>query len=434
MKKKSRKLKFFSLLFCALLLSANFLSFPAGADMYDEDKVNSSYAAVYNVENKTFVFQKNSDDKISSANCAKIMTAILALEHYKDLDEVITVPLSSLQNLDGAIIFGLLSGEQITVRDLIYTMLVGNCNDSASVLACDIAETNAIFALKMNEKAEELGLENTFFKNSTGLGSADAYTTAEDCLRLCAYALTIPEFSKIANTTKYVVPATNKHSEKTVYTKNYFLSRQTFSDYYWQDADGISSLKTDEGYTVISSYSAYSMTYICICAGADRSESKKIYAYGDVKNLLLWASKEYTTLKVLDSSEIFGEVYVALSSESDYVSVVPESSLYAYLPRSTDISAETEPRFEITKKELTAPVEKGTVVGKVHIYLGDKEIASCNLVTKFSVEKSAVLAFKDALFGKRSLVIIGFLVLSAAVFGAIRFSVFYAISKKKTSE
>lgn len=434
MKRKFRAVKFFSHALCALLLLNFFFGTTVGAAMYDENQINSPYAAVYNVENKAFLFEKNADERISAANCAKIMTAILALEHYENLDEVITVPLASIQNLEGATIFGLLSGEQITVRDLIYTMLVGNCNDSASVLACDIAGTNALFALKMNEKADDIGLENTFFKNSTGLGAADAYTTVKDCLRICAYALQIKGFSDIVNTTKYTVPATNKHSEKTVYTKNYFLSKQTYADYYWQDANGMSSTYTDEGYTVISSYSAYSMTYICICAGAQKSGAGKIHAYGDVKNLLRWASKEYTTLKVLDNSKIFDEIHVKLAKDKDYVSIVPESSLYAYLPHDTDITSVVEQRYEITEKELTAPVEIGTVVGKVRLYIDDEEIASCNLVTKFSVEKSGTLAFKNALFSSKMLIGIGVLILIACLFGIIRFLVFLAISKKGASE
>lgn len=423
-----------SLAMCALLLCSLFFGTAASAAMYDESKINSQYAAVYNVENGTFLFQKGGDEKISSSNTAKIMTAVLALEHYKNLDEVITVPLASIQNLEGATIFGLLSGEQITVRDLIYTMLVGNCNDCASVLACDIAGTNALFALEMNDKAKEIGLEKTFFKNSTGIGATDAYTTVKDALLLCSYALSVDGFSEIANTTKYTVSATNKHSEKTVYTKNYFLSRQTYSDYYWQEANGISALNADEGYTVISSYTAYSMTYICICAGAGKSDAGKILAYSDVKNLLRWASTEYTTLKVLDSSQIFGEIPVTLSKEKNYVSVVPETSLYAYLPHDTDVSSEVEIKYEITEKELSAPVEIGTKVGNVSLYMDGEEIASCALVTKFSAERSGMLAFKATLFSGKTFAVISVFALIACVYGVIRFLVFLEISKKGSSE
>jgi D-alanyl-D-alanine carboxypeptidase len=120
----------FSFLICTLMLFIFLFGTTANAAMYDKNKLDSLYAAVYNAEKGTFLFEKNADMRISAANSAKIMTAVLALEYYKDLDKVITVPLASIQGLDGATIFGLLSGEKVTVRDLIYTMLVGNCNDS----------------------------------------------------------------------------------------------------------------------------------------------------------------------------------------------------------------------------------------------------------------------------------------------------------------
>lgn len=426
--------KAFSLVLCAFVFAVFIFGTNAGASMYNEEKISSQYAAVYNIENGTFLFQKNGDEKISSANCAKIMTAIIALEHYQNLDKVITVAPSHLQNLEDATIFGLLSGESITVRDLLYTMLVGNCNDSASVLACDISGNNAAFAEKMNEKAAEIGLEDTFFKNATGLGAADSYTSAKDCLLLCAYAWKLSGFSDIVNTTKYTVGATNKHSEKTVYTKNYFLSRQTYADYYWQDASGLSTCATSEGNTVISTYTSYSMTYICICAGATKNSQGKNAAYGEVKELLRWASEEYTTLKILDSSRIFGEVSVELARDRNYVSVVPESSLYAYLPHDTNIDEEIEVQYEINETKLTAPVDIGTAVGKVSLYRDGEKIASCDLVTKFSVERSGFLSFKASLFSGKMIIGTSILFILACSFGIIRFLVFLEISKKGSSE
>ena len=425
----------FSLFLCALMLATLVFGITANAAMYDESKIESLYAAVYNADNGTFLFKKNADIRISAANSAKIMTAVLALEHYQNLDTVITVPLASIQGLEGATIFGLLSGEKVTVRDLIYTMLVGNCNDSAYVLACDMEKTNALFAVKMNEKAESLGLSDTFYKNSTGLGAKDAYTTVKDTLVLCAYALGINGFSDIVNTAKYTVPETNKHGAKTVYTKNYFLSKQTYADYYWNEASGLSSIYTEEeGYGLISTYTAYSMTYICLCTGAYKSDAGKILAYGDVKNLLRWASTEYTTLKILDSSKIFDELPVRLSKERNFVPVVPEGSLYAYLPHDTDVAAEIETKYELSAEALDAPVKIGDVCGKVTLYYKGEEIASCSLVAKFPAERSEALAFRAALFSPQMTIAVCIFAVICAVFGTLRFIAFSKILKSSNSE
>lgn len=429
--KISRRAKLFSFVTAFVLLISFMFSFTSSAKTYDESKINSKYAVVYNIENDMFVFEKNANEHISPAGLAKIMTAIIALEHYKNIERDITVTSNALSGLEGTGVLGLLNSEKISAKDLIYTMLVGGCNDSANVLAYDISGNIASFSEKMNKKAQEIGLSDTVFKNPTGLDVQGAYTTAKDAVKLVSYAMKNDIFKDAANTTKYTVEDTNKHSSRTVYTKNYFLSKQTQSIYYWKEADGISMSYTDSfGYMLISSLSEYSLSYICVCSGATRNENGRIYAYDDVKNLLTWAVKEYKTTKVLDESKIFGEIKVTLSDTTDHVSVVPGSSLYAFLPHDTDIENEIKYKYEIYEKELEAPIEKGKTVGKIDVYRNETKIASCDLVTKTNAARSGFLAFKAALFGKTSLIMLISVILAAVLFGIIRYFVFWAKSKK----
>ena len=429
--KISRRAKLFSSVTAFVLLISFMFSFTSSAKTYDESNINSKYAVVYNIENDMFVFEKNANEHISPAGLAKIMTAIIALEHYKNIERDITVTSNALSGLEGTGVLGLLNSEKISAKDLIYTMLVGGCNDSANVLAYDISGNIASFSEKMNKKAQEIGLSDTVFKNPTGLDVPGAYTTVKDAVKLVSYAIKNDIFKNAANTTKYTVEDTNKHSSRTVYTKNYFLSKQTQSIYYWKEADGISMSYTDSfGYMLISSLSEYSLSYICVCSGATRNANGRIYAYDDVKNLLTWAVKEYKTTKVLDESKIFGEIKVTLSDTTDHVSVVPGSSLYAFLPHDTDIENEIKYKYEIYEKELEAPIEKGKTVGKIDVYRNETKIASCDLVTKTNAARSSFLAFKATLFGKTSLIMLISVILATVLFGIIRYFVFLAKSKK----
>lgn len=429
--KISRRAKLFSSITSFVLLISFIFSFTSSAKTYDGSKINSKYAVVYNIENDMFVFEKNANEHISPAGLAKIMTAIIALEHYKNIERDITVTSNALSGLEGTGVLGLLNSEKISAKDLIYTMLVGGCNDSANVLAYDISGNIASFSEKMNKKAQEIGLSDTVFKNPTGLDVPGAYTTAKDAVKLVSYAMKNDIFKDAANTTKYTVEDTNKHSSRTVYTKNYFLSKQTQSIYYWKEADGISMSYTDSfGYMLISSLSEYSLSYICVCSGATRNANGRIYAYDDVKNLLTWAVKEYKTTKVLDESKIFGEIKVTLSDTTDHVSVVPRSSLYAFLPHDIDIENEIKYKYEIYEKELEAPIEKGRTVGKIDVYRNETKIASCDLVTKTNAARSGFLAFKATLFGKTSLIMLISVILATVLFGIIRYFVFLAKSKK----
>ncbi|MBQ8402902.1 MAG: D-alanyl-D-alanine carboxypeptidase [Clostridia bacterium] len=426
-----------SCLLCTLLLFFSVFAPAANAAMYDKDKIASPYAVVYNVENGTFIFEDNADAYISTTSVAKLMTAILALEHYSDLSAELEVTSTSLQNLD-KFRAGVKVGETVSVKDLIYTMLIGNCTDSASVLAHHIGGSQGAFGKMMNAKAAELGLTNTTFASATGVGAeVSAYhTTVRDGVLLAAYAMQIPRIAEIVNTTRYKPETIDAPISETVYTRNAFLSKWIYQDYYWEPKQGSPSpsgvsftYSEESGYSLISSTTYRSLTYICMCSGAYENTDNKISAYNDVKKLLNWAADEYTTLKVLDKSQIFGEIPVKLSGGSNFVVVVPEDSLYAFLPHDTDVASEVTQEFEITAKELTAPVEKGTVVGTVRLLRGGEEIASCNLVTKLYVEKSESLAFAAALFGPEMIIGISLLALAACLFGIIRFFVFLKMAK-----
>ena len=427
-----------SCLLCTLLLFFSVFAPCANAAMYDKEKIASPYAVVYNVENGTFIFEDNADAYISTESVAKLMTAILALEHYSDLSAELEVTNNSLQNLD-KFRAGVKIGETVSVKDLIYTMLIGNCTDSASVLAHHIGGSQGAFGKMMNAKAAQLGMESTTFASATGVGAdiEHYHTTVRDGVLLSAYAMQIPRIVEIVNTVKYQPTSIDRPINETVRTRNALLSTFIYGPdkgYLWTakeyPANGVCVNYSEEsGYSLISSTTYRSLTYICMCSGAYETSDGKISVYNDVQKLLSWAAKEYETTKVLDKSQIFGEIPVKLSGGSNFVVVVPEDNLYAFLPHDTDVASEVTQEFEITTKELTAPVEKGTVVGKIRLLRGGTEIASCNLVTKLYVEKSETLAFAAALFGPEMIIGISVLALAACLFGIIRFFVFLKMAK-----
>jgi D-alanyl-D-alanine carboxypeptidase (penicillin-binding protein 5/6) len=445
MKKHPRKIKILALLCTVFALFAALPAQKANAALYDKEKIASPYAAVYNVENDTFVFEKEADALISPSATAKLMTAVLALEYFPDLTAKVTATKEALNNITlDKFKIGIKTDENVTVEDLLYTMLVGNCTDSAAVLSYAIGGSHGAFGKMMNEKAQELGLTNTTFNSATGLGGdiERYHTTPRDSLILAAYAMKNAKLAGIVNTVKYEPQSIAKPINEVVYTRNSFLSTWVSADYIWKKQPGKPSpsgvsmnFSEESGYSLISSTNYKSLTYICICSGAFESEvteeNKKstIYAYGDVKKLLLWAADEYTTVKVLDKSQIFGEIPVKLSEEHRYVVVVPKVSLYAFLPHDTKVAEDIRQEYEITEKELTAPVNIGQKVGTVRLYYGEKEIASCDLVAKTQIEKSGTLAFLSAVFSKNMIISLGVALLAACLYGIIRFFTFLHMAK-----
>ena len=140
------------------------------------------------------LLSKNPDTPILPASTTKMATALVALEAYS-LDQVLTI---GRVNVDGQKI-GLLQGEQITVRDLLNGLLVASGNDTAEVLAANYPGGREAFVGKMNELARSLGLENTNFKNPTGLDEYLHFSTAKDLVTIAAVAIQNPTVAEIVS-------------------------------------------------------------------------------------------------------------------------------------------------------------------------------------------------------------------------------------------
>ena len=116
------------------------------------------------------------------ASTTKIMTAVVVLENCK-LDDIVTVP-AEASGVEGSSAY-LTAGEKLTVRELLYAIMLQSGNDAAAALAIHTSGSIEAFAEKMNEKASELGLENTSFKNPHGLDADGHYSTARDMAKMC---------------------------------------------------------------------------------------------------------------------------------------------------------------------------------------------------------------------------------------------------------
>lgn len=148
----------------------------------------------------TVFHEKNADQKLPMASTTKIMTALIVAEEC-DLKQVITVPDSAV-GVEGSSIY-LKYGEQISVEDLLYGLMLRSGNDAACALAIHCGGSVEGFVDKMNKKAEELGAENTRFVNPSGLPADGHYTTARDLCNIARYAMQNETFRTVVSTTNY---------------------------------------------------------------------------------------------------------------------------------------------------------------------------------------------------------------------------------------
>lgn len=173
-----------------------------------------SARAVYavDIESGKILFSKNVQEPLLPASTTKIMTSLVALSHY-NLDDILAV---NIGNVDGHRM-GLKNGEKITVRNLLYGLLVFSGNDAAEVLAANYPGGRENFVNAMNSLAKRIGLENTNFKNPVGFDEYLHFSTAEDLVKVAAYAIGNPVFSEIVSTQEVEVKSADG---KTVHKLN----------------------------------------------------------------------------------------------------------------------------------------------------------------------------------------------------------------------
>ena len=418
---KSNRL--FCLLFAVLIFVAT-ITFASAEDY--SDGLYSQNACVFNVEYHKMVYGKHETEKISPGQTAKIMTAIIAIEHYKNNpDELIEISSDALKGIYKTTVLDVKAGEKVPAKDLINSMLISGANDSANALAIAISGSINSFAKTMNERAAELGATSTHFTCPTGLDGNGAYTTAYDIAVISAYAYTIDGFMDICNTRAYNTSPTDISESKRIFTRNYLISSGSTAKYYNTDASGILVGYTDDSnWCLVTSPKSGSFQYIIVCMNCD--DSNNINVYYDGTALIKWCKNAYSVFKVLDSSVILGSLPVELCSVRNQVSVSCESDFYSFLPvdyDKKDIRTEIVPE----KETLTAPIVKRQCVGKVRIYYKTEYLGESNLVSNIDAPLSSsrelwhslveIITSKAAV-----IIIISIVVLAIAVF-AIRYVV-----------
>lgn len=244
--------------------------------------------------------EKNAHKLMAPASTTKIMTALLTLENCKLQDIVKVGPNPPLA--DGSSI-GLKEGDQYTVEELLYALLLESANDSALTLAEHIGGTEENFAKMMNEKAKAIGAKDTHFVNSSGLFEDNHLTTPYDLALIMREISKIPDFSKISKELSHEMPISKVDNEsKWVNNRNLLLSPS--SSYYYKP---IICSKT--GYTTKSNH-----TFI---ACAEKNGQKLVLAlfnyenkhkyYDDTKKLLDYGFETFKTIKLYNKDDVVGQ-------------------------------------------------------------------------------------------------------------------------------
>ncbi len=257
--------------FLTVLLSVIVYIIPFSCSAAGIPKTSAMSACLYDIDTESFIVNKNMNEPLPMASTTKIMTALLAIEHCQ-LDTVISIP-KEAAGVEGSSVY-LKEGDLISIRDLLYSVLLQSANDAAQALAIYISGDTHSFADLMNKRASELGLLSTSFENPHGLDSENHYTTAHDLALLAAFAVKNEVFLKITSTFKYqfnIAEATRVLVNHNKLIKSY------------PDAYGVKTGYTRKsGRCLVSYASREGKNLICVTLNApnDWSDHKNMLDYG----------------------------------------------------------------------------------------------------------------------------------------------------------
>lgn len=343
---------------------------------------------LYELNTDMMVYSWNADNLINPTGMVKILTALVALENG-NLDDEVTVKRSTLDTVAiGAVSANLKSGEVITVRDLLYCVMVSSANDAAAVLADYIGGTQTAFVAMMNEKAVELGCTASNFTNVHGLNAPDQYSTARDLAIITKAALENAIFTEMFSARNYTVPATNKSEERKIITTNYLMSDEYIKKYYDSRVTGgktAAASLTDR--SLICTAEVGTSRYLCVVMGAVAEVSNdEVLHYGsfeETKVVLDYGFQNFAVRQVVDQDQVYAQ-YPVLGGEND-LTVRASADFYTMLPVEFDPEKLVyEPILDAGL--LVAPIAADCVVGTLKISYNRIVLGSCTIQAIHSVD------------------------------------------------
>ena len=327
-------------------------------------------AIIYCENTGEIVYSKNKDRKIEPQSTSKLMTCLLAIQNLP-LEKKIRISREAVKQPGNSM--GLQAGEKISVKDLIYGVMLCSGNDAAYAIGEAVSGDMKSFVSLMNKTAENIGCKNTKFRNPNGIKARRQYTTAYDMLQISRIALSNEIISDVSETKEHIVKKTNKSRKRKIVN-----SMNVIRD----EIPEVKSGKAGSGSSYENGVAFKHEKAGLVLWGVLLNDTEEGIT-GDIKNLTKYCSSRLDGLKVVSKNVEKGKVRIKHGAITR-IPVVTEETGYAYLPKQasdTLISTKT-----VINKSLEAPVKKGDIAGKFQIFVADELVNEINLIATRDVE------------------------------------------------
>ena len=324
--------------------------------------------------------------KMYPASTTKILTAILAIENLS-LDENLTASYSAIMAIpSGYSNAAIQVGETLTVKELLEVFLVHSANEAGYILAENISGSISAFADLMNQKASELGCENTHFTNPSGLHDENHYTTAYDLAQIARYCMNNETFRSIVSMPSCTIAATDKYEER--YFKNTNEMLNSKSQYYNENIIGIKTGYTSQAQNcLISAIQKNGIELISVVLGSPASAGENGVSgkYTDTQTLFDYGTENYGYQNIVEAGEVVTQVEIENADEdTKTLDLIAEKTIDVFAHNTSYLTS--DPVIEINEN-LTAPITANTIVGRV-IYKVDGTTYATYLLAKNDVTAS----------------------------------------------
>lgn len=365
--------------------------------------VEAKAALLVDPETEEVLYEQNSHDRLYPASVTKIMTCLLVLEAIDNgdlkLDTVLTASEAAITAVppDGSNV-GIKVGEELSVEELLYCIMLSSANEGCNMLAEAVDGSMAAFVEHMNQKARDLGCEDTNFCNTNGLPDVNHYTTAWDLYLITKEACTHEQFMPLVDTIYHQVPATNLSEPRELYTTNFLISSYKTNYYIYQGAHGIKTGSTSAaGYCLVSSAVRDDRSLMSVVLGAERviiDDLTLTKSFTETAKLFDHGFDDFERKVLVSADELVGEVKVELSQQQDSVKVHPDREIERLLPVEMDPVREIDRDIQYTLESVEAPVAKGQVMGEMTLRSGDTVYGTVQLLADEDVSVSRLLVFR----------------------------------------
>lgn len=338
---------------------------------------NASSAILIEASTGEIIWKKNENEKRPPASMTKMMSMLLIMEALEKgsikLDDVVTASLNA-SSMGGSQIF-LESGEKMKVEELLKGIAIGSGNDATVAMAERLAGTEGAFVKLMNERARELGLKNTNFKNSTGLDAENHYSSAYD---MAMIAKELVKHEKILEYTGTYEEYLRKDSDSP-----FWLVNTNKLVRFYSGADGLKTGYTgDAGYCLTATAKKDNMRLISVVMNEPSSQIRN----SETTSMLDYGFNMYSIDSILTKDTDLGMYDVELGEE-EKVSVVPMDEVQILNNNTKD---KREVTYKVDINNIKAPVKVGDIVGKINVIENNNVINTIDITVKKDIDKANI--------------------------------------------